>query len=88
MASSGYYEKNKITLMEVDKYTKIMRVEKNGGNLNGLIQYFIEFNCKRLPIPKNVFIEYLDSEFYEIKNLTEYRYLDDNYRTFSIYEED
>lgn len=74
----NYYQKSLILTKQISENVKAF------CQINDLMAYFIEVDGVAVPIPKK-FFEDLD---YPVKRRVRYDFLDENYKTYSKFEEE
>ena len=79
----GWYEKNRIAYLQPHRDVYVYRTENRGGELFGLIRYFISIDNISAPIPDSFFVKLSDE--YIIHYVKEYKYLDEKGQTKYLY---
>ena len=79
----GWYELNRISYIQPYKNVYVYRTENRGGELFGLIRYFISIDNINAPVPDSFFIRLSDK--YITHYIKEYKYLDEKRQTKYLY---
>ena len=82
----NWYEKNRITFMQINSDISILRIENRGGGLFGFIHYELDIHGMRIPATEKIFNTVFETGKYELKYQIEYKFLDENCNTYTVYE--
>ena len=82
----NWYEKNRIAFMQINSYISVLRIENRGGGLFGLIHYELDIHGMRIPATEKIFNTVFETGKYELKYQIEYKFLDENCNTYTVYE--
>ena len=82
----NWYEKNRIAFMQINSDISVLRIENRGGGLFGLIHYELDIHGMRIPATEKIFNTVFETGKYELKYQIEYKFLDENYNTYTMYE--
>ena len=82
----NWYEKNRISFMQINSDISVLQIENRGGGLFGLIHYELDIHGMRIPATEKIFNTVFETGKYELKYQIEYKFLDENYNTHTIYE--
>ena len=82
----NWYEKNRISFMQINSDISVLRIENRGGVLFGLIHYELDIHGMRIPATEKIFNTVFETGKYELKYQIEYKFLDENCNTYTVYE--
>ena len=82
----NWYEKNRIAFMQINPDISVLRIENRGGGLFGLIHYELDIHGMRIPATEKIFNTVFETGKYELKYQIEYKFLDENCNTYTVYE--
>ena len=82
----NWYEKNRIAFMQINSDIFVLRIENRGGGLFGLIHYELDIHGMRIPATEKIFNTVFETGKYELKYQIEYKFLDENCNTYTVYE--
>ena len=82
----NWYEKNRIVFMQINSDISALRIENRGGGLFGLIHYELDIHGMRIPATEKIFNTVFETGKYELKYQIEYKFLDENCNTYTVYE--
>ena len=82
----NWYEKNRIAFMQINPDISVLRIENRGGGLFGLIHYELDIHGIRIPATEKIFNTVFETGKYELKYQIEYKFLDENCNTYTVYE--
>ena len=82
----NWYEKNRIVFMQINSDISALRIENRGGGLFGLIHYELDIHGMRIPATEKIFNTVFETGKYELKYQIEYKFLDKNCNTYTVYE--
>ena len=82
----NWYEKNRIAFMQINSDIYVLQIENRGGGLFGLIHYELDIHGMRIPATEKIFNTVFETGKYELKYQIEYKFLDENCNTYTVYE--
>ena len=82
----NWYEKNRIAFMQINSDISVLRRENRRGGLFGLIHYELDIHGMRIPATEKIFNTVFETGKYELKYQIEYKFLDENCNTYTVYE--
>ena len=82
----NWYEKNRISFMQINSDISVLRIENRSGGLFGLIHYELDIHGMRTPATEKIFNTVFETGKYELKYQIEYKFLDENCNTYTVYE--